>query len=650
VTSSSERFWNLKRSKLVALLIGWCLSAGAQTPIEVHAAADYQHIDYTYLFSDSTKTLTAADVLKVPIEKWQKGILSTYSQANEWVLIPLINTSDESITRVFYNSNAISHKLDIHLVLNGELQSTVIESGLARSSKNKLYNDPAYPHLITIPAHSELLILVKVYDPLSSIQVPMHLISLERANAFKDQNLTLLFFWLGILSLSIVLSLLLYVSTKESMFGLYVLFAIATGVIISSTTGMVTMFFDKDPYQIVTNYYQWGAVLVIVVLPRFINSLVPIFSLSPATWRVLRVLGYVGIGIALLYSTPFFKFSFFFTRLFINCVVGLTALTFLYVLVMLLWASIKRRRRAFALFIIYLAYLSLGFVNIILPLFGVREESLHAVHVVLIGSVVEIVAFMILMGQAALTVYKERQQLLEQVRENQEMVMQAIVKGQEDERNRFARDLHDGFGQMISALNLNLRGLQSVRGTDIENRMDIYNASSDILKNMHTELKNICFDLMPQTLLKHGLEAALMEFAQRINASAEKHVDVHVHGLNSRLSELQEISLYRITQEWVNNILKYSDARRITIQITRDETELTLIIEDDGMGFDQKVLKQGKGNGWRNIQARANLISGQIDVDTQPTMRGTSFILNANILTTPINRRAFLEAQTRVEA
>jgi signal transduction histidine kinase len=180
--------------------------------------------------------------------------------------------------------------------------------------------------------------------------------------------------------------------------------------------------------------------------------------------------------------------------------------------------------------------------------------------------------------------------------------------------------------------------------------MDIYNASSDILKNMHTELKNICFDLMPQTLLKHGLEAALMEFAQRINASAEKHVDVHVHGLNSRLSELQEISLYRVTQEWVNNILKYSDARRITVQITRDETELTLIIEDDGMGFDVHVLKQGKGNGWRNIQARANLISGQIDVDTQPAMRGTSFILNANMLTTLVNRRAFLEAQTRLEA
>lgn len=630
------------------MLLCWCALAKAQEPIVIDPAQDYQHIDRTYIFSDSSKQLTAAQVLAIPIEQWQEGILSKYSQANEWVRVPLVNPTDSTIRRVFYNSNAISHKVDVFFVVNGVLQSRVIESGLARSKKTKLYNDPAYPYLVEFPPHSEVHLLLRVHDPLSSIQVPLHLIAERKAEDIKDQSVTLLFFWLGIVTLSLILSVLLFVNTRQPMFGYYVLFALATTVIITSTTGMVTMFVDKDPYQIVTNYYQLGAVLLICVMPRFINSLVPIFSLSPIGWKVMRTLGYVGIGIATLYSLPYFKFSFFFTRLFINCVVSLTALTFLYVLVMLLWASIKRRSKAFPLFIIYLAYLSVGFVNIILPLFGLREETLFAVHIVLIGSVIEIFAFMIFMGQAALAVYQERQILLEQVRENQELVMQAIVRGQEQERNRFARDLHDGFGQMISALNLNLRGLQSVRGTDLENRMEVFNASSEILKNMHTELKNICFDLMPQTLIKHGLGAAIEEFAERIHASGQKSVEVHVHGLDERLTELQEISVYRIAQEWVNNILKYSDAQHITLQITRDEDELTLLIEDDGMGFDRQLLIDGKGNGWRNMQSRANLISGEIELDTTPGMRGNAFILNAKLNQTVTSRREYLEAQMRL--
>jgi signal transduction histidine kinase len=473
-------------------------------------------------------------------------------------------------------------------------------------------------------------------------------LSLEKAYANKDKNIMLLYFWMGIVTLSVVLSLLLFVNTRQWMFLFYLLFATATAIIITSTTGMITMMFDSDPNQFVTNYYQYGAVLLIVFMPRFINSLVPIFSMSPVLWKIVRTLGYAGIAIAILYCFPYFKFSFFFTRLFINLVVSFTAITFLYILITLLIASVKRKANAITLFGIYLVYLSLGFVNVILPLFGAIEGALNAIHFVLIGSALETIAFMIFMSQAALSVYKERQILLEQVRENQELVMKAIVKGQEDERNRFSRDLHDGFGQMISALNLNLKGLRSLKNTALPERMDAYNSSEEILRGMHDELKNICFNLMPQTLIKHGLDAAFSELAQRINASGEKHVEINIHGLPNRLDEIYEISIYRIAQEWINNILKYSDAQHITLQITCDEKELTLLIEDDGLGFDKTRLLESGGNGWRNIHSRANLISGEIELDTTVGMRGNTLILNSQLHSNATTRQKYLEEQSKL--
>lgn len=208
-----------------------------------------------------------------------------------------------------------------------------------------------------------------------------------------------------------------------------------------------------------------------------------------------------------------------------------------------------------------------------------------------------------------------------------EAEINATISSQEKERARYARDLHDGFGQMISVLNINLKNLEGSPKPD--ERQKVFENSSQVIDEMYGELKNICFDLMPQTLIKHGLESALNEFSGRVNQTGKIFVELNIFGLEERLTELQEISLYRISQEWVNNILKYSDASKITLQITRDESEITLLIEDDGMGFDQSLLSAGKGNGWRNLNTRAKLIHGELELETNPDHKGNVLIVNA---------------------
>ncbi len=228
---------------------------------------------------------------------------------------------------------------------------------------------------------------------------------------------------------------------------------------------------------------------------------------------------------------------------------------------------------------------------------------------------------------------RKKQALLQQeveitLRQSQ---LEAALNSQETERKRFARDLHDGFGQMISVLNLNLKSLEKGDST----REEVFEKSSHILEEMYKELKGICFNLMPETLIKQGVVAALQEFSSRINNTGQLHIYIDAFGINERLTDLQEISIYRITQEWVNNILKYANATRITVSLTRDEEEITLLIEDNGAGFDSNLLRQSSGNGWKNIQSRANLLKGDLELDTTPGTQRSTLIINIPIRVIP---------------
>lgn len=213
----------------------------------------------------------------------------------------------------------------------------------------------------------------------------------------------------------------------------------------------------------------------------------------------------------------------------------------------------------------------------------------------------------------------------------QEELLRAVISSVEGERKRFSEDLHDSFGQLISVLKMNVDSL-SLQDATHTARQRIFDQSVQVLNEMYGELKNVCFNLMPKTLIQHGLPAAINELATRINQAGKIRAESAFFDLDSRLTDIQEISLYRIVQEWTNNVLKYSDAGRISIQLTRDEQEITLTIEDDGMGFDENLLKEGKGNGWKNLQSRANLMRAMLELDTQPHRRGNMLTVNVPVL------------------
>jgi signal transduction histidine kinase len=207
-----------------------------------------------------------------------------------------------------------------------------------------------------------------------------------------------------------------------------------------------------------------------------------------------------------------------------------------------------------------------------------------------------------------------------------EAQINAVIESQEQERKRFATDLHDGMGQLISALQLNISSLRQL--SSFEKRDQLFESSEQLLNEVHDEIRNIAFNLMPPVLVKEGLVAATSELVRKINKAGGIKATLSAFDINGRLPQVVEISLYRVIQELLSNIIKYSHAKEVTISFTGHEDELVLTIDDDGEGYDLQAFQNSKeGNGWRNVYSRVNLIKGTIEIDTQKGRKNSTLII-----------------------
>lgn len=228
---------------------------------------------------------------------------------------------------------------------------------------------------------------------------------------------------------------------------------------------------------------------------------------------------------------------------------------------------------------------------------------------------------------------KQAAVLQEQKVRFRELQINAVIDSQEKERQRFASDLHDGMGQLISALQVNIQSIKS--NEQLDSRDELVETSEHILAEIQNEIRNIAFNLMPPVLLKEGLVAAVNELVRRLNKISNTTATFSAHDVPARFSNVAEISLYRIVQELISNILKHANASQISISITGLDDEIVVMMEDNGEGYDLSKFQQSQtGNGWHTIQTRLNLIKGTIHFDTMKGRRNntTTITLSKNLI------------------
>lgn len=179
---------------------------------------------------------------------------------------------------------------------------------------------------------------------------------------------------------------------------------------------------------------------------------------------------------------------------------------------------------------------------------------------------------------------------------------------QEQERKRIAEDLHDSLGHLLSAAKMNLQS---------GNGQEQLNASMQLLNQASEELRNISFNLMPNVLEEEGLTPALNELAEKSGKSGKIAVSFQAHDIKSlKFDKLAQFNIYRIVQEAINNIMKHAGATEAGIQLIGKENNLTIMIEDNGKGFDPKNILNGRGQ--KNMRARTNWLNGNFHLDSRP--------------------------------
>lgn len=217
---------------------------------------------------------------------------------------------------------------------------------------------------------------------------------------------------------------------------------------------------------------------------------------------------------------------------------------------------------------------------------------------------------------------RQERKLQEELVKEQEKRTLAILETEENERQRLARELHDGVGQLLAASKLQLNSID----TECENNANI-KQSIVILDESIKEIRNISHNMVPDILIKTGLENAIRVLFARINQSKQIEIEMECNNFDEASINLTEkLMLYRIVQETVSNTLKYANATHFNLHLSADENEISLLMQDDGKGFDIQTIKQKNGIGLRNIQLRTDYLKGKLEIDSS-TNNGTTTII-----------------------
>lgn len=266
-----------------------------------------------------------------------------------------------------------------------------------------------------------------------------------------------------------------------------------------------------------------------------------------------------------------------------------------------------------------------------------RKQNLVYFIVSLISLILGSIAFLLfLKNSRKKRLLAEQQQELEKqknltlLKEQEINTINAMVEGQEKERVRIAEDLHDNIGSVLATLKLHFENLKLNRDKKHFNQEELYNKTEKLIDETYLKVRSIAHAKNAGVIANQGLLVAIKIMAEKISAANKIKIEVVDFGLDQRLENNTEITIFRIIQELTTNIIKHAEASEATINISQYDDELNIIIEDNGKGFDLQKTSPKKGMGIDSVEKRIQHLNGTFQIDSTPK-KGTSVIINIPI-------------------
>ena len=211
-----------------------------------------------------------------------------------------------------------------------------------------------------------------------------------------------------------------------------------------------------------------------------------------------------------------------------------------------------------------------------------------------------------------------------QAKKTEQRIIQTIVRTEQNEQKRMADDLHDSLAQEVAMAKLMVTNLEVYGEKNDQNFNKLIQTSKHILDEAITHIREICYNLMPSVLIKGNIEIALSEFVKKLNSQNIIRFHYKSEGNFDNLNSEIEIVIFRIVQEFINNSIKHSKAKNVTI-VSKINTDNNFFIElkDDGIGFNPKKLKLNTdGRGINNLKTKVNAFEGDYSL-TSKENKGT---------------------------
>ena len=256
----------------------------------------------------------------------------------------------------------------------------------------------------------------------------------------------------------------------------------------------------------------------------------------------------------------------------------------------------------------------------------------------LLGGIISLLGLVLFVGymfyQRKLQKVKKKESIREAEvkqlkQEQQNKIFSAMIEGQEKERKRLAIDLHDGLGGRLSGISMNLSKLDKDEPKEYP-KQQLQKVMKDLNDSL-TELRSVARNMMPETLVKFGLQAALKDYCSSMTGSETK-VTLQFYGNDKGIHINQQVTMYRVIQELINNAVKHAKASEVLVQYMREGNQVDITVEDNGIGFNknESLKKKDSGMGLSNLQTRVAYLKGNIDFESEEN-EGTTVNVHINI-------------------
>ena len=572
---------------------------------------------YYYHFEDTTNTMSIDDVLSKKWSKLSGNPTFTSNKYVRWLRYSISNPSEIDLQRIIFIPYHLIHEIDVYSMSNSRI-TKLCETGTRRPFNEKDISSVGYPIKFTIKANQNITIILRVqylYRPLRAINFIM---TEKRLIEVLQTNKAIVWFWRGIFFFALIVSLLIYWFVRLKLFLYYFLLNLGIGLYLASQLGDYFLFFNIDRTDLESLIDFSGTIIICMFFPILLNALTPVGKRNPIVWKwIFRFIYFAVFVFAInlfpvVRSSSFMYYSHFYIMILATVIFSIQP-------IFLIKSMIYKDKYAIPLFLIYSSYVIAGFIDAILPNMGLIADTPFVHNILLISSILVIFSFLVLIAKESLLIYQDREVLLVEREDHQKQVIMSLVQGQEEERNRAGRELHDSIG-----------------------------ANMAIIKQQISKQNKTLYAIVSQTIeavrnISHGLVTPMVrddEFEDEIKELC------HLFSIDSMMVhsyfhlwpkiEPTEITthLYRITQELLQNAVKHSQAKNVYLQFLGEEgNKISLIYEDDGIGFNYTKTKR-KGLGLKNIRNRLELLNGIMRIDTSEAAKGTIIFIDVELYKT----------------